>query len=53
MDEVPPAEPYQKNTGHPLGSGLYYKSDGIFNTQAELDAYPHVAGAQVGRHQDT
>ena len=32
MDEVPPAEPYQTQTGHPIGSGLYYKSDGIFNT---------------------
>lgn len=48
MDETPPAEAYQAQTGHPLGSGLYYKSDGIFNTQAELDNYPHGAGAQVG-----
>ncbi|MFC2138324.1 SusC/RagA family TonB-linked outer membrane protein [Bacteroidota bacterium] len=48
MDEVPPAEPYQTETGHPIGSGLYYKSDGIFNTQEELDNYPHGAGAQVG-----
>ena len=48
MDEVPPAEPYQASTGHPVGSGLYYKSDGIFNTQEELDAYPHGNGAQVG-----
>ncbi|WP_460693310.1 SusC/RagA family TonB-linked outer membrane protein [Mucilaginibacter puniceus] len=48
MDEVPPAYDYQRNTGVPLGSGLYYKSDGIFNTQAELDSYPHGTGAQVG-----
>nr|WP_294795698.1 TonB-dependent receptor [uncultured Mucilaginibacter sp.] len=48
MDEVPPAQPYQANTGMPLGAGLYYKSDGIFNTQAELDSYPHIAAAKLG-----
>ncbi|MCW0484885.1 TonB-dependent receptor [Gaoshiqia sediminis] len=48
MDETPPTESYQTNTGHPLGSDLYYKSDGIFNTQEELDSYPHGAGSQVG-----
>lgn len=48
MDEVPPAQDYQRNTGMPLGAGLYYKSDGIFNTQEELDSYPHGAGARVG-----
>jgi len=48
MDEVPPAYAYQSNTGMPLGSGLYYKSDGIFNTQAELDSYPHAVGAKPG-----
>ncbi len=48
IDEVPPAEPYQTATGHPYRSGLYYKSDGIFNTQEEFDNYPHGNGAQVG-----
>ncbi len=48
MDEVPPAEPYMAQTGHPLGSGLYYKSDGIINTQEEYANYPHANGAQVG-----
>lgn len=48
MDEVPPAEPYQAATGHPVGSGLYYKSDGIFHTLEELNSYPHGNGAQVG-----
>jgi hypothetical protein len=48
MGEVPPKEAYQKNTGYQIGSGLYYKSDGIFNTQAELNGYPHGTGAQVG-----
>jgi TonB-linked SusC/RagA family outer membrane protein len=48
MDEVPPTEPYQTETGHPIGSDLYYMSDGIFNTQEELDNYPHGNGARVG-----
>ncbi len=48
MDEVPPAQAYMAQTGHPLGSALYYKSDGIFNTQAEYDNYPHADGTQVG-----
>jgi hypothetical protein len=48
MDEVPPAFAYQANTGMPLGSGLYYKSDGIFNTQAELDSYPKAVGTKLG-----
>lgn len=48
MDEVPQAQPYQSQTGKPVGAGLYYKADGIFRTQEELDAYPHGAGAQVG-----
>jgi TonB-linked SusC/RagA family outer membrane protein len=47
-DEVPPTESYQAATGHPVGSDLYWKSDGIFNTQEELDSYPHGNGAQVG-----
>jgi TonB-linked SusC/RagA family outer membrane protein len=48
MDETPPAEPYQSQTGLPVGAGLFYKTDGIFHTQAELDDYPHQSGTQVG-----
>ena len=48
MDEVPPTQSYQAATGHPVGSDLYYKADGIFHTQEELDGYPHGNGAQVG-----
>jgi hypothetical protein len=48
MDEVPQAEPYQNQTGRPVGAGLLYVADGIFRTQEELDSYPHGAGAQVG-----
>jgi TonB-linked SusC/RagA family outer membrane protein len=48
LDEAPPAEDYQRLTGMPIGSNLYYKADGIFNTIEELNSYPHGAGAQVG-----
>ncbi len=48
MDETPRNEPYQNQTGHPIGAGLYYKADGIFNTQEELDAYPHASGSKLG-----
>ncbi|MFA5328084.1 MAG: TonB-dependent receptor [Prolixibacteraceae bacterium] len=48
MDETPQAEPYQNRTGHPVGASLFYKADGIFHTQEELDAYPHATGTQVG-----
>ncbi|MHA6247130.1 SusC/RagA family TonB-linked outer membrane protein [Pontibacter sp. CAU 1760] len=48
LDEVPPAESYQRYTGNPVGSQLYYKADGIFNTQEELDNYPHHDNTQVG-----
>jgi TonB-linked SusC/RagA family outer membrane protein len=48
MDEVPQDQSYKNQTGHPIGAGLFYKADGIFNTQEELDAYPHLNNAQVG-----
>jgi hypothetical protein len=48
MDETPQAEPYQNQTGLPVGAALYYKADGIFHTPEELAAYPHVSGTQVG-----
>jgi len=47
-DEAPAAEEYQKLTGRPIGSGLYYKAIGIFATQADVDNYPHLAGAKPG-----
>ncbi|MGN6396057.1 MAG: SusC/RagA family TonB-linked outer membrane protein [Mucilaginibacter sp.] len=36
--EVPGAPDWQKSTGHPIGSGLYYIYEGIFATQAQIDA---------------
>jgi TonB-linked SusC/RagA family outer membrane protein len=48
IDEVPQSEPYQAATGLPVDAGLYYKCDGIFNTQEEFDSYPHIPGAKLG-----
>lgn len=48
MDETPNTFEYRDRTGRPIGAQLYYKADGIFHTQQELDAYPHAAGTQVG-----
>jgi TonB-linked SusC/RagA family outer membrane protein len=48
IDEASGTLDYQSQTGHPLNTYLLYNSIGIFRTQAELDAYPHVPGAKVG-----
>src|SRR5690554_1078763 len=48
MDEVPNDIADKNLTGRPVGAGLYYQADGIFNTQEELDSYPHISNAQVG-----
>ncbi|MEO9513601.1 MAG: TonB-dependent receptor [Flavobacteriaceae bacterium] len=48
LDETPNAESYQDQTGLPVGAELYYETDGIFNTQEELDSYPHRGGSGLG-----
>lgn len=48
LDEVPPARDYQKLTGAPVYTGLYFKTDGIFHSQAELDKYPHNSNTRIG-----
>lgn len=55
IDEAPGTLTYQRATGLPIGSDLMYKSTGVFKSQAELDAYPHVSGAGPGdlRYEDT
>ncbi len=47
-DETPGVPEYQKSTGFPMGSGLYYEAIGIFKDQAAIDAYPHWANARPG-----
>lgn len=50
-DEVPGAPAWQKSTGHPIGSQLYYIYTGIFSTQAQVDAnkvdYSGVGGSKL------
>lgn len=48
IDEAAGTIPYQSQTGHPLNTSLLYEATGIFRSQAQLDATPHVTGAQVG-----
>lgn len=47
-DETPGVPEYQKSTGRPMNSNLYYQADGIYKNQAEVDASPHWEGARPG-----
>ena len=47
-DETPGAPDYQKSTGHPMNSNLYYQTMGIYKDQAAVDASPHWVGARPG-----
>lgn len=47
-DESPNVPEYQKSTGHPMGSNLYYNAIGIFRDSAQLMAYPRWNGARPG-----
>lgn len=47
-DETPGSPEWQVSTGNPTGTTLYYQADGVFNTQDELDNYPHWDGARLG-----
>jgi len=38
----------QSSVGLPIGAFYGYKTDGLFQTQAELNAYPHMSDAGVG-----
>ena len=38
----------QSRKGLPIGAFFGYKTDGIFQNQAELDAYPHTSDATIG-----
>jgi TonB-dependent starch-binding outer membrane protein SusC len=40
--------PYQRNTGRPWQTGLFYVADGIFQTQEDVDSSPHWPGAWPG-----
>jgi TonB-linked SusC/RagA family outer membrane protein len=38
--ESPNVPDYQKATGHPVGSGLYYEAIGLFQSEEEIDKSP-------------
>lgn len=38
----------QSRVGLPIGAFYGYKTDGIFQNQADLNAYPHTGDAQIG-----
>jgi TonB-linked SusC/RagA family outer membrane protein len=46
--ESPGQLPYQRATGKPLGSELFFIADGIFNDQKEIDNNPSWPGARPG-----
>jgi len=48
FDEASNIPDYQKNTDHPMNSGIYYDAIGIFHNQSEIDNYPHINGARPG-----
>lgn len=48
MDEAASTPEWQKRTGYSMDSWLVYKSDGIYQTQAEIDATPHFQGTKPG-----
>lgn len=52
IDEPEGTLEWQRRTGLSIGTSgsmyLMYQADGIFRTQEELDAYPHLSEARVG-----
>lgn len=47
-DEPAGGPSYQRTTGYPINSALYYKAIGIFHDQAEIEKYPHWSNARPG-----
>lgn len=48
FDEAANVPEWQKRTGYPIDSWLMYKTDGIYQTQEEIDATPHFENARPG-----
>lgn len=47
-DEAPGVPEYQQSTGNPMNTDLYYKADGVYNDQQEIDNNPSWPGARPG-----
>jgi TonB-linked SusC/RagA family outer membrane protein len=48
IDEASNVPTWQKAEGHVIGAAVYYKSMGIFRTQADVNKSPVLPGTQVG-----
>jgi TonB-linked SusC/RagA family outer membrane protein len=48
FDESPNVLDFQKKTGYPIDAYLLYQADGIYQTQAEIDATPHLPNTKPG-----
>ena len=48
FDEPAGVLDYQQNTGQPWNTSLYYLTDGIWNTQDEINSNPSTPGARPG-----
>ncbi len=47
-DETPGAPEYQKSTGHPMFTGLYYTATGVFTDSNAVNKTAHWNGARAG-----
>jgi TonB-linked SusC/RagA family outer membrane protein len=52
FDESPSIPEYQKLTGRPINSGLFYVDKGLFQSQREIDNYPTYTTGQIPRPGD-
>jgi len=48
FDEAANVPEWQKRTGHSIDSWLVYKTDGIYQTEEEVNSTPHLMNAQPG-----
>lgn len=55
IDEPTNITEWQLQTGHSMGTGLYYITKGIYRTQEDIDASPRPAGTRIGdlQYEDT
>lgn len=48
LDEAVNTPDWQKRTGYAIDSWLVYRTNGVYNTEDEINSTPHFAGAQPG-----
>lgn len=47
-DEAPGNPKWKQSTGHPMNTGVYYQTIGVYADQASIDKTPHWSGARPG-----